>query len=227
MSPEEGKRLPFNALMVKAMHDLDRLAAVEAEAAAAAAAAAPAASVVVGEAVAAEGEGARAGVGRDPRAGRVSGAGRGVGAAGRRNGIERGGCVGAGGEAVAAGEAGVAGGGVAAATVLAPTISAAAARKGLENDSTGVNTVAGGGSDLLAASDREAVRRAAHFSRFAAASYGVVADHLRAVVAKKADLPPAGLLMNRCEKRPDCSYSFLFLTGGGGEVGEQAVLVLL
>lgn len=182
MSAEEGKRLPFNALMVKAMHDRDRLEAAE--------------RAPVDKAAGAAGAVAARGMGGAEDGGMLPGVEKGVGS----------------------GRGAGAGGG---AMVVLET---PAARKCIKNDpAIGVNympdNVYGGGADALAPSDRETVRRAAHYSRFAAASYGVVADHLRAIVAKEADLPPADLFMNRFEKKPNCCGGG---AGGGGEGDKRA-----
>lgn len=52
----------------------------------------------------------------------------------------------------------------------------------------------------LAASDQDAIRRAAHYCRFAAAAYGVFGNlgSMKKIVEDEADLPPPDLMMKRC-----------------------------
>lgn len=56
--------------------------------------------------------------------------------------------------------------------------------------------LSGGG---LSPSERQTLLRAAHFSRFAAASYGVLGNfgHLTEIVAKEAGMPPPNLVVMR------------------------------
>lgn len=59
----------------------------------------------------------------------------------------------------------------------------------------------GGSRADLAPADREIVRKASRFARFAAASYGVLGNlgHMTAIVAKEPGMPPPDLTMNRCK----------------------------
>lgn len=75
----------------------------------------------------------------------------------------------------------------------------------------------------LDAADREVVAKAAQFSSFAAAAYGVVMDFatLKEIVAKEASIPPHELLFNKCVFCFTLFY-FIFLTlERQGVVGRQ------